>query len=341
MNSRNNKLSFELNPDFSRLLKVLNRQIPDRVPLAEMGVDKPIKEQFLGRAIKDISDEVDFWYRAGYDYAWIRAGYNIDDLFVGAYESGTGHAAPPIKTAEDIDSFPWKSAADIDYTILDDAAKCLPDGMGIISGEGGFFSFSWMLMGMDNFCLNCMDADGLSARVVKKVSDTLIEVNRKAASHPAVGAIWIGDDLAYGTGLLLSPDWFRQYIFPYYIELGKICRQYNKPLIFHSDGDIRPLVNDLIDAGVNAIHPLETPSVDIEEIKRDYGDKLALIGNIDLVHTLPHGTVEEVRQEVKKRIEVIGKNGGYCVGSANTITSNIPLENYIAMIEAVHEYGKY
>lgn len=335
------RVSFKLQPDFARIRKVLSLQVPDRVPMAELTVDKPVKEAFLGRQIETISDEVDFWYRAGYDFAWIRAGYNIDDLFVGAYESGTGHAKPPIRNIEDFENYLWKSPDEVDFTIFDDATNCLPEGMGIISGEGGFFSFSWMLMGMENFCLEAMDKDGLSSKVVRKVSRTLIEVNRKAASHPSVGAIWVGDDLAYGAGLMMSPDWFREHIFPYYIELGEICRQYDKPLIFHSDGDYNPLIDDLVKAGVNAIHPLEPGSMDIVEIKRQWGDKIALIGNVDLVHTLPYGTKDEIYAEVRDRIHKVGFNGGYIVSSANSIPANIPLENYITMINAVYDCGKY
>jgi len=101
-----------------------------------------VKEEFLGKRIESTADEVQFWYRAGYDYAWIRAAYGIEDLFPGALESGLGKAQPPIKTMEDFENYPWKAPSELDYCCLDDAAKCLPDGMGIISAEGGFFTFS-------------------------------------------------------------------------------------------------------------------------------------------------------------------------------------------------------
>jgi uroporphyrinogen decarboxylase len=335
------KISFKLQPDFQRVKKALSHQIPDRIPMVELAVDKPIKEQFLGRPIKTVSDEIDFWYRAGYDYAWIRVAYDIDNLFPGAYDSGTGHATAPIKTLEDFKKYPWPEIDKIDFSILDEAAKHLPQGMKMISGEGGFFSFSWMLMGMDNFCIQCAEGLELAASVVKKVCETLIAVNQKAINHPEVGAVWVGDDIAFGTSLFMSPQWLKKNIFPYYEQLGNMCKEAGKPFIFHSDGDIRPIINSLIDAGFDAIHPIEPQAMNIEEIKALYGNKLTLIGNIDIGSTLPFGTKEQIREEVMQRIKTVGKNGGYCVSSSNTITKNIPLHNYIEMIEAVYQYGKY
>ena len=130
--------------------------------------------------------------------------------------------------------------------------------------------------------------------------------------------------------------------FPYYREILDFFHSYDLPVVLHSCGGITDALPLIVDVGFDALNPMEVKAgCDVVDFAREYGDKLALIGNIDLVHTLPYGTIEEVKQEVVRRIKVVGKNGGYCVGSANTITSNIPLENYIAMIDAVYEYGKY
>ena len=113
------------------------------------------------------------------------------------------------------------------------------------------------------------------------------------------------------------------------------------PFVLHSDGDIRPIMQDLLDCGFNAIHPIEPKAMDIKELKRDYGDKLCLIGNIDLAYTLTRGTPAEVEEEVKQRIRDIAPGGGYCVSSSNSIPGYVPVENYRAMIDAVRKYGTY
>jgi uroporphyrinogen decarboxylase len=338
---KNMTLTFKLNPDFDRFVIALRGGIPDRVPAAELSVDASIKEALLGRRIETVTDDVDFWHQAGYDYAWIRATYDIDNLFPGAYESGTGHAPAPIKTLRDYEAFPWKDPRTLDYSILDKAAKQLPDGMKIVSGEGGMFSFSWMLMGMDRFCLEWADESTFAKYVLNRVCETILEINKQIIEHPAVGALWLGDDLAFGTGTFMSPHWFRKHIFPVYKEIGEMCNRKGKPFIFHSDGNLMQVIDDLIGIGINALHPIEPLAMDIVEIKHTYGSKLALIGNIDLVHTLPYGTEEEIYSEVRDRIRTVGSNGGYVVSSANSIPAHIPLQNFITMLNVVHDCGKY
>jgi uroporphyrinogen decarboxylase len=101
------------------------------------------------------------------------------------------------------------------------------------------------------------------------------------------------------------------------------------------------LLDDLLTLGFDALHPLEPGPMDIEAVKRDYGDRLCLVGNIDLHYTLTLGTPEEVDAEVKQRIETIGMGGGYMISSANSITSYCKIENVRAMIEAIRKYGAY
>ena len=93
--------------------------------------------------------------------------------------------------------------------------------------------------------------------------------------------------------------------------------------------------------GVNALHPLEPLAMDIEQVKGEYGNKLALLGNIDLGAVLAHGTPQEVIEDTKAHIQKLAPGGGYCLGSSNSVTRDVPIENYRAMIETVMIYGKY
>jgi len=163
----------------------------------------------------------------------------------------------------------------------------------------------------------------------------------KAAALPEVKALWLADDIAYTEGLLFSPRIMRKHLFPWYKRIGDVAARYNKPFLFHSDGDLRPILDDLIDCGFNAIQPIEPKAMPIGELKRDYGKKLCLVGNIDLGSTLTLGTPEEVRAEVRDRIRLLAPGGGYCVGSSNSVTNYVPLENFRAMLEATYNYGCY
>ncbi|MGW8250995.1 MAG: uroporphyrinogen decarboxylase family protein [Anaerolineales bacterium] len=114
-----------------------------------------------------------------------------------------------------------------------------------------------------------------------------------------------------------------------------------RPLIFHSDGLLDQVLPDIIAAGVDALHPIEPKCMDIAAVKKAYGDRLALVGNLDLGYTLTRGTPQEVRDEVRYLIQNVAPGGGYLLGSANSVTNYVPLENYQAMLEAALDYGKY
>ena len=113
------------------------------------------------------------------------------------------------------------------------------------------------------------------------------------------------------------------------------------PTLFHSDGKLYEVIDDLIDCGFNAIHPIEPKPMDIAYLKRTYGKKLCLVGNIDLAYTLTLGTPQEVEEEVKQRLREIAPGGGYCVGSSNSVTEYVPMANFNAMRETVFKYGRY
>jgi uroporphyrinogen decarboxylase len=164
---------------------------------------------------------------------------------------------------------------------------------------------------------------------------------RTVADMAHVGAIWYTDDLAYTEGLIVSPQVYRRHLFPWMRKIKAVCRERDLPLLFHSDGDLWEVMDDLIEIGVNALHPIEPKAMDIAEVKRKVGGKLCLIGNVDLGYTLTRGTPAEVRAEVRERIRTCGPGGGYCVGSSNTVTNYVPLANYKAMIEAAKEFGRY
>ena len=156
-----------------------------------------------------------------------------------------------------------------------------------------------------------------------------------------MAALIHADDLAYAEALMVSPTHYRKYVFPWYRWCGAVVRDRGLPYIFHSDGRLFRVLEDLIDCGFNALHPIEPKAMDILEVKKKAGGALCLLGNIDLGYTLTRGTPQEVETEVKEKIRTVAPGGGYCVGSSNSVTAYVPLENYNAMREAAFQYGKY
>ena len=158
---------------------------------------------------------------------------------------------------------------------------------------------------------------------------------------PKLGAVLMSDDLAHTGGLFVNPKIYRKYVFPWYKEIGRVFENAGIPFIFHSDGNFMAVFNDLADCGIKAIHPIEPQAMNIVDVKKEYGNKFCIFGNIDLEYTLTRGTVAEVEALVKQRIKELAPSGGYGVAASNSIPDYVKPENFRAMVEAVKKYGKY
>jgi uroporphyrinogen decarboxylase len=343
-------------PKFERILKTLRCEEPDCVPVAELSIDRPIKEKFLGKPVHDVKTDVEFWHKAGYDYIYMRPNYEYPGMPPSVAAGTPIHRDAEISHEEaassldtwrqiasdaDMEHYPWPDPDTIDYSNLKQAADCLPEGMGIISGVGGIFTRTWMLMGFENFCMALTERPDF----IRKMFDTIGAIQRAVLHHVVtmknVGAFWYGDDLAYTEGLMVSPETYRKYLLPWLEELFGIARKAGLPVVMHTDGDVRLLIDDLMGIGLNALHPIEPKAMDICQLKSKYRSRLCLIGNIDMAGSLGRGTPEQVREEVRERIRSLAKGGGYAVGSSNSVAYYVPIENYKAMLEATFEFGKY
>ena len=167
-----------------------------------------------------------------------------------------------------------------------------------------------------------------------------MEIYEALLSYETVKALWYSDDLAYRTGFLVSPDIYRQHLFPWLKVIGDLCHRAGRPYIFHSDGVLWDVMEELVACGFDALQPIEPNAMDIREVKRRYGDSLCLIGNID-VDVLSRSKPEIVRQQVRALLHDIAPGGGYCLGSGNTVPSYVRLENYCALIEEGLSSGIY
>ncbi|MDD5598393.1 MAG: uroporphyrinogen decarboxylase family protein, partial [Victivallaceae bacterium] len=152
--------------------------------------------------------------------------------------------------------------------------------------------------------------------------------------------IFFGDDMAYTGGMMVSPEMMRELFFPWYRQFIAVARDAGKLIMFHSDGNIRPIIPDFIDAGLNALNPIEPQAMDITELKAEYCGKLALTGNID-VDLLARGTPEAVAESVKERLNELKPGGGYLLGSSNSVCDYVKPENYAAMLNTNWLEGKY
>jgi uroporphyrinogen decarboxylase len=155
---------------------------------------------------------------------------------------------------------------------------------------------------------------------------------------------WIFGDVAYKNRLIFSPRYLRQHGF--FRRISEICELYHSyglKVIFHSDGDISPIIPDLISAGVDAIAPVDIlAGMDLCNLKEVYGQKIALVGGIDVENVLRQGTPETVHQAVLQALQVAAQGGGLILGSSSEeLFEELPLENILALIQTTWECGWY
>ena len=144
---------------------------------------------------------------------------------------------------------------------------------------------------------------------------------------------------------MISPKMYRKLLKPIHAELIAHIKTYtDAKIFFHTDGDVFDLIDDFIEIGVDVLNPIQTSAgkmADLKALKERYGKDLVFCGAVDTQDVLPHGTPQEVRQEMKRVMSILGKDGGYMVASVHTIMHEVPPENILAMVDAVEEFGYY
>ncbi len=337
-------------PDIEQFVGTLKRETTDYLTIAELGIHPKIKEQLLGRPLKTLKDEVDFWYRAGYDYVKLQpiVDFNpdkvgmsleqsISDSGVQVYNWAT-EGQGIISSYEDLEKFRFPKKSDFDYSRFEKISALLPEGMGVVGQYGDIFTLTWEMMGFEGFSMTLFENPELIKALNERIGELVISMFEYFAQNDNVDALWMSDDIAYSNALLMSPDVLRQFFFPWLKKIGDLARDAGKPLIYHSDGVLWDVFDDIISCGVNAIHPIEPKAMTLSDVKNSVGDKLCLIGHVD-VDLLARGSCKEIRDQVNKNIEIAGQDGGYIIGSGNSIPDYVPFENYMALLQAAKEFS--
>ena len=219
-------------------------------------------------------------------------------------------------------------------------AKALADkwrDKAFIFGKLGMVLFerAWSIRGMVNMFTDMLDrpefVEDLLDRIVYEWNLPIIDQQIALG----VDGFYFADDWGSKTGLMFSPKFWRRFIKPRLALIYDHCHKQGVYVGQHSDGNIVEIFPDLIEIGLDIFNPLEPSTMDVLEMKRRFGDKVTFYGGIDVEKTLPFGTPDEVRAEIRERVVTIGKGGGYILQSSHTMLWDVPLENIIAYIEEV------
>jgi len=253
-------------------------------------------------------------------------------------------------TISDLDSYPWPDPDDPGWYqgLAGEVQEIYENTPYALMGDFSFKSFweiGYRLRGYEQALVDIL----VNKEFWHAFMEKLFYVNSSFAKRfleiagPYLAVVRGGDDLGIQSGLLFSPKTYREMLKPYQRRLNDVIKQHTEATIFyHTCGNITDAVPDLIEAGFEAINPVQVSAIpDPAGLKAKYGDKVSFWGAIDSQHVLPHGTVEDVREEVRLRIRQLGHGGGYIAAGVHNLNPDVPPQNIIAMSEAVREYGRY
>lgn len=335
--------------DFKQLLKVLNKEVPDRPVIFEFGLNVNLIKKFSGDNNCDTSYKN---FAIAKAVAFEKIGFDYVIMMPGIYSMVPSHANRKktvslnehsfIKDKESFDKFRWKGPDEVDYSPLEHVADMLPSGMKIIiSAPGGVLENAIDLVGYDNLCYMLYDDKQLMCDIFERIGELTYRYYEKCIGHKSIGALVYNDDWGFNSHTLLPPDTLRELVFPWCRKIVKLAGDHDMPVILHSCGKFTDIIEDIIDIGFVARHSYEDKIIPVEEAYELLKGRIAVLGGID-VDYLVNETEENIYNRALKLLERTAHTGGYALGSGNSIPDYIPDKKFLTMMSAAgFNYDNY
>jgi len=243
------------------------------------------------------------------------------------------HAGPITSWAE-FQRYPWPDPAAGSDRSLVWYEQNLPDDMCIVPNCSAHFC-EWLtwLMGYETLCYALHDDRELVAAIVGKIGAITGAILERLLQFERVRAVWGSDDMGFKTATLISPDDTRRFVLAGHKHSARLAHEAGWLYLLHSCGNLREIMGDLVDdVGIDAKHSFEDTIESVVDVKADYGDRIALLGGID-VDFLCRADEPAIRRRVRETLEACMPGGGYCLGSGNSVANYVPLDNYLVMMD--------
>lgn len=346
-----------------RVLSVLERKPTGRTPVDLWHTPE------IGAALRErfgVEDDLDLYWAMGLDkIVWVFPDYvggagaqvgaaatgkrtmwgvPLKDVRVGQalYQEFAGAPMAEYDNSKQLDRYPfWPDPARFDYDAAVTRAQQASREFAVIGPWVSLFEIYCQLRGLEQAVLDlALRPDFLEAaldRIEAIQAEMMREFFRRAGD--SLDMVFVSDDIAGQTGLLFSPEIWRRHLEPRLARWCGLIHEHGLKVFYHTDGAAEPLIGSLIDCGIDVLNPIQhaCPGMDPAELKRKYGHHVIFHGGVDNQQVLPFGTPDDVRREVANLLATLGAGGGFICCSCHNVQAGTPIENILAMVEAVRE----
>lgn len=209
----------------------------------------------------------------------------------------------------------------------------------LITVIGDLWERAGFMRGLANLCMDVLKNVKFVEELLEGIKEYVIRTLEHLARLEPDG-VFLSDDYGTQTGLIIGPEQWRRLVKPRLREIYAAAKRRDLVVMHHTCGNVREIVSDLIEIGLGILHPIQPETMDIFALKKEFGKDLTFCGGIGTQQLLPRGTPSEIRETVRRTLDVMAKGGGYILEPGITIQDDVPVENMVALIETAREYRR-
>lgn len=340
-----------------RVGKTLDHEEPDRVPLFDFLYNHISLRKFVTGGTITPNRIMKVWLGLGFDIAVV--GFNApkgyrerrvsDSVYLNEWgvmnrlgEGMSWYLDGTLKNREAVEDFtPPDPSAEGRMTNIQWAVRRYGDRVVLAPPVSGPFTHTWSMMGFKSFVRGMYSDPRLIMDLLKMVNRFNIEMGERAIDL-GVKYLWIADDFGGNRGPMVSPEHFRRFILPPLRRMVRRFKNRGAQVLLHCDGNVMPIMEDLVSTGIDAFHPMERKTgMQIEEMKKTYGDRMTLIGNLEASHLIPMGSLEEIDRQMRECFSIGSPGGGYIFASDHSIHPAISAERTRFVYHRAGKYNSY
>lgn len=339
-------------PDIEELYKVLRREKTDRPCLCEFFMHNNVVQRLADEQYRNPPDLLSYgkmlisgYKNAGYHHVtipvWEFGTMKFVKDEVHQKESKSLNEGSVIRDRQSFEQYNWPDPEKADFSIYERIKPELPDGMKVLGlSHGGVLENVMELVGFENLCMLSLMDEELTMEIFAAVGSHLLRFFEILVQFESVGLCVVNDDWGFKTQTMLSPDAMRKYVIPWHKRIVEAVHKAGKPAILHSCGNLKEVMDDVIDdIGFDGKHSYEDEITPVEEAYDLWGDRIAIIGGIDM-NFLATASIDQIKERSRNMIIKTMDKGGYALGSGNSIPEFIPFEHYLAMTSVVREFDE-